>query len=212
MRRGVPRGAIAAACAVAGIGAWAQATVPVPAPTSGFVVPARNTPDAPSAVSGGRLHGQVKSGTVPLPGVTVTAQNTLTGKLFDNDGHDRRVVDDHSAERTVRDSNAICGVCAGIPRSGVECFEPRSSGRFSTDACIASGPAGASEDAQAGQVTQAIRQLAGNGAQALSLLSALTGDTEKPGGATGTSGAALPSIAGNSDFSDQSVAISGQSG
>ena len=69
------------------------------------------------------------------------------------------------------------------------------------------------EDAQAGQVQQAIRQLASNGAQALNLVSALTGDTEAQGGTTGAgSGAVLPSIAGNSEFSDQSVAISGQSG
>jgi hypothetical protein len=33
-------------------------------------------------MNGGRLHGVVMSGAVPLPGVTVTAQNTLTGKRF----------------------------------------------------------------------------------------------------------------------------------
>src|ERR1017187_7277063 len=32
------------------------------------------------AATGGRLHGVVKSGSTPLPGGTVTAQNTLTGK------------------------------------------------------------------------------------------------------------------------------------
>jgi trimeric autotransporter adhesin len=31
---------------------------------------------------GGKLHGLVKSGNTPLPGVTVTAQNTLTGKRY----------------------------------------------------------------------------------------------------------------------------------
>ncbi len=44
-------------------------------------------PGAPASassdpVAGGRLHGVVKSGNVPLPGVTVTAQNTLTGKRY----------------------------------------------------------------------------------------------------------------------------------
>ncbi len=34
------------------------------------------------AVAGGKLHGVVKSGNIPLPGVTVTAQNTLTGKRY----------------------------------------------------------------------------------------------------------------------------------
>ncbi|MGA3011169.1 MAG: carboxypeptidase regulatory-like domain-containing protein [Terracidiphilus sp.] len=58
----------------------------------------------------------------------------------------------------------------------------------------------------------AIRQMAASGALNLSLTSALGGDTESQAGPTGLSGAALPSIAGNSDFGDDSVAISGQSG
>ena len=32
--------------------------------------------------TGGKLHGTVKSGNIPLPGVTVTAQNSLTGKRY----------------------------------------------------------------------------------------------------------------------------------
>jgi len=52
---------------------WAQDAAQTPAATT----PAEATP-----VSGGRLHGVVKSGNTPLPGVTVTAQNTLTGRRF----------------------------------------------------------------------------------------------------------------------------------
>ena len=33
-------------------------------------------------IAGGKLHGVVKSGNITLPGVTVTAQNTLTGKRY----------------------------------------------------------------------------------------------------------------------------------
>ena len=59
----------------------------------------------------------------------------------------------------------------------------------------------------------AIQQLAGNGAQNLSLLSALAADTEtQASGTDAAGGAALPSSAGNSDFGGDSVAISGQSG
>jgi len=32
--------------------------------------------------SGGTIYGTVQSGNIPLPGVTVTAQNTLTGKTY----------------------------------------------------------------------------------------------------------------------------------
>src|SRR5215510_2800508 len=47
------------------------------------------TPDAPQAAApvpaavptpAGSIHGLVKSGNMPLPGVTVTASNTLTGQ------------------------------------------------------------------------------------------------------------------------------------
>ena len=37
---------------------------------------------ADPSITGGKLHGLVKSGNTPLPGVTVTAQNTLTGKRY----------------------------------------------------------------------------------------------------------------------------------
>ncbi|MGH9599390.1 MAG: carboxypeptidase-like regulatory domain-containing protein, partial [Terracidiphilus sp.] len=44
-------------------------------------------PSAPPAqvkpsIGGGKLHGVARSGKIPLPGVTVTAQNTLTGKRY----------------------------------------------------------------------------------------------------------------------------------
>ncbi|HEY0262980.1 MAG TPA: TonB-dependent receptor [Granulicella sp.] len=37
---------------------------------------------AVETAQGGRIHGTVKSGTTPLPGVSVTATNTLTGKKY----------------------------------------------------------------------------------------------------------------------------------
>jgi hypothetical protein len=45
-----------------------------PAPSAGI--------PAESVKAGGTLHGAIKSGNIPLPGVTVTATNTLTGKKF----------------------------------------------------------------------------------------------------------------------------------
>ena len=67
--------AVVAAGSVAGRAqAAAQSPAPVPAP--------QGTETQPAAVAGGKLHGTVKSGTIPLPGVTITAQNTLTGKKY----------------------------------------------------------------------------------------------------------------------------------
>jgi hypothetical protein len=56
--------------------------VQVPATPVDRLVAAPNAPDAQPTITGGKLHGHVKSGTIPLPGVTVTAQNTLTGKRY----------------------------------------------------------------------------------------------------------------------------------
>ena len=80
---------------VASAAGWAQAAqapAPAGAPAAATGAPA-SAPQAPqgqapptqapaSQSPGGRLHGVVKSGNIPLPGVTVTAQNTLTGKKF----------------------------------------------------------------------------------------------------------------------------------
>lgn len=64
--------------------AWAQAPAPEGTPAASgppvSVSAPQNSID--QAVTGGRLHGVVKSGNTPLPGVTVTAQNTLTGKRY----------------------------------------------------------------------------------------------------------------------------------
>ena len=84
MRRASPAGYVFAAC----LAAWPQAPVtqapPAQAPPSQAASTAAPPAVAPSpeTVTGGKLHGVVRSGAIPLPGVTVTAQNTLTGKRY----------------------------------------------------------------------------------------------------------------------------------
>ncbi len=59
---------------------WSQ-TVPVGQPA--VPVPAQTVPaTATAAASGGTITGTAKAGAVPLPGVGVTATNTLTGKKY----------------------------------------------------------------------------------------------------------------------------------
>ena len=70
----------------------------------------------------------------------------------------------------------------------------------------------AQQAASQGSEEQITQQMAGNAPESLSLLNALTAETDTGAGTAGVSGAALPSIAGNSDFGDESVAISGQTG
>ncbi len=201
---------------VAGMGAWAQSTPSAAAPGAVANAPdstSTSAPDAPTPVTGGKLHGYVKSGAIPLPGVTITAQNTLTGKRYSTTTD---VTGAWSLTIPQNGRYVIRTQFAAFAQGSQEALLNASSHDKAVDFQLMLASRAAQqqqrEDAQTGQVSQAIRQLAGSGAQALNLVSALAGDTETQGGATGTSGAALPSIAGNSDFSDESVAISGQSG
>ncbi|WP_433984748.1 carboxypeptidase-like regulatory domain-containing protein [Tunturiibacter empetritectus] len=63
--------------------AWGQAVPPVQpgaAPPAPDAAPAAVETPATVEASGGTISGTVKAGAVPLPGVAVTASNTLTGK------------------------------------------------------------------------------------------------------------------------------------
>jgi trimeric autotransporter adhesin len=178
------------------------------------------TPDAASAGGqasattwSGRLHGTVKSGNIPLPGVTVTAQNTLTGKRYST------TTDISGAWTLIIPQNGryvIRTQFAAFAQGAQEALLNATSRDQTIDfeLMLASRAAAREQDqdAQATQVTQAIRQMVGNGAQSLSLMSSLNGDTETQAGTGAPSGAALPSVASNSDFSEESVAISGQAG
>jgi hypothetical protein len=198
-----------------GFATWAQ--VPVQAPAQAgtpAAAPASQTLVA-QAVTGGRLHGQVKSGATPLPGVTVTAQNTLTGKRFQTttgiDGawslsipqNGRYVIRTQFAAFASASQEALLNATSHDQT-------------VSFDLMLASRATQQEQRQDQGtEVAQAIRQLAGNGAQNLNLMSALTGDADTQANQPSSqesAGAALPSIASNSDFSGDSVAISGQSG
>ena len=75
MRRLFVLAAWGLACAIG----WSQAATPG---APGGPIHASSPSGGAMPASGGMLHGRVKSGSVPLPGVTVTAQNTLTGKRY----------------------------------------------------------------------------------------------------------------------------------
>jgi trimeric autotransporter adhesin len=197
-----------------------------------LVAGAQSTP----VTTGGLVHGTVKAGNVPLPGVSIVATNTLTGQRY----------------ATVTDINGNYSMT--IPASGryvlkaeLAAFAPET--KVAVVKSPASGPSTtgppAPGSATAAPVNQqadfsltlasrvppetpqqnvagnpgqgprqagTVRRNAGAGAQNLALLAALTG-TEDAGinsGATGTT--ALPSLANNADFSTESVAVTGQAG
>jgi len=189
-----------------GVAAWSQ-------------TPA-TTPDSQTAqVTGGKLHGLVKSGATPLPGVTITAQNTLTGKRYQTT---TGITGAWTLTIPQNGRYVVRTQFAGFAQGSQEALLNASNHdqAMSFDLLLASRAAAQSAQQDQGtlatQAMQAIRQLAGNGAQNLSLMSALTGDAETQSGTqvgpAGANGAALPSVAGNSDFGSDSVAISGQAG
>jgi hypothetical protein len=169
--------------------------------------------------AGGKLHGAVKSGNIPLPGVTVTAQNTLTGKKYST------TTDISGAWSMNLPQNGryvirtqFAAFAPGSQEAVLNATNHDQPVTFALELASRVVRQQATEAASQQAGAAAIRQLAGNGAENLSLVSALAGDTEtetQAGGATnglGSAGAALPSIASNSDFGGDSVAISGQSG
>ena len=215
MGRGAAGAVFALAVCVATYGgAWAQNASPAKvaaansAPAANYGGPV--TPEAPA--SGGRLHGMVRSGKTPLPGVTVTAQNTLTGKRY---ATTTDVTGAWSLTIPLNGRYVVRTQFAAFAQGAQEAVLNASSHDQMVDFELMLATRAAQQqrqEAQANQIPQPIRQMAANGLQSLNLMNALSGDTETQGGAAGQSGAALPSAAGNSDFSDQSVAISGQSG
>jgi hypothetical protein len=181
----------------------------VPAPPSSVTSQAQPN----QAVAGGRLHGVVKSGSIPLPGVTVVAQNTLTGKRYstttDITGNWSLTIS-QNGRYVIR--TQFAAFAQGAQEALLNATIHDQSVNFALILASRAAQQEQQQEGQSAQIAQAIRQLAGNGAQSLSLLSALSSDTETQAGAASPSGAALPSVAGNSDFSDDSVAIRGQAG
>ena len=210
VRRAGAAGIVLAAC----LAAWPQApatqTPPSQAPSSPA---APDAPSSPVSVTGGTLHGVVKSGTIPLPGVSITAQNTLTGKRYSTTSditgawqmkiplNGRYVIRTQFAAFALGSQEAVLNATSHDQTVNFELI--LSSRQAALDQQQAN---------QQGNVAAAVRQLAGNSPENLNLLNTLTADTDTGAGTAGASGAALPSIAGNSDFSDESVAITGQAG
>jgi hypothetical protein len=216
MRRVDLRGVLATGMVMAGcLAGLAQTSPPAAVPQAPVA--------ATDAVTGGKLHGVVKSGNTPLPGVTVTAQNTLSGKrvatMTDTSGawsltlaqNGRYVVRTQFAGFAQGSQEARFSA-AGSGQPGQEAANRDVVLNF--DLMLASRAAAAEQqqEQQSTQAAQAIRQLATSGAQSLSLAGALSDGTENQAGTGGAAGAALPSIASSGDFGGDSVAINGQAG
>jgi trimeric autotransporter adhesin len=181
----------------------------------GPAVTSASSQSAPAVSTGGVLHGVIKSGNIPLPGVAVTATNTLTGKRFatttDITGawsmsipqNGRYVIRTEFAAFAASTHEALLNAASHDQTVNFE---------LSLASRAAQQNAREEQQGQAQQVAQAMQQLGVNGAQSLSLVNSLASGTDAAEGGTSATGAALPGAATSSTFSTDSVAVNGQSG
>src|ERR1039458_4773581 len=198
-------GIVVAGC----VAAWAQA----PAPAAAAQTPASQVQQL-QAATGGTLHGVVKSGGTPLPGVTVTAQNTLTGKRF---SATTEITGAWSLKIPQNGRYVIRTQFAGFAPGSQEAVLNAASHdqTVNFELMLASRAADqqqqqARQESEEGPEAQAIRQLAASGAQNLGLVRS-DGDVRVQagfagGGATAAAGAA--GIRGRSAGASHSPACS----
>lgn len=191
-----------------------------PAPTDSAAPAPSQTPTAPApapsapAPASFEISGTVKSGKTPLPGVTVTAANTLTGKKY-------------SVATALDGSYRFSGLSRGryVVRVEFMAFAPQTqeivlkpdtpSGKFDAELILAS------RQAEQSPAASAIAAIAGGrGFQSLSLensLSALDGGAANGAAASGAGASAsdiatLPMGGAGADATNESVSISGAQG
>jgi trimeric autotransporter adhesin len=196
-----------------GMAAWPQSLPPRAGPVGTPVTVPRG-----EAVTGGRLHGVIRSGKIPLPGVAVTAQNTLTGKRYSTTTDIRGA---WSMTIPQEGRYVIRTQFAAFAMAAEEALLSATGRDHTVDFQLTLASRVAAEERQQARDSaatardpenQGFQQLDGNGAGYLTPISSPGGDADAGVSATGAAGAALPSAATDSAFSDDSVAVSGQSG
>ena len=165
MRRAATRWTVAASVFVAAISALGQSAAPLAMPTSSTPAGVAGNQSKPSdAVAGGKLHGVVKSGNIPLPGVTVTAQNTLTGKRYstttDITGAWSMSIP-QNGRYVVR--TQFAAFAAGAQEALLNAATHDQTVNFALMLASRAAAQAQQEEGQSSQAEQALRQLAGNG-------------------------------------------------
>jgi hypothetical protein len=201
-------------------------TASAPAPTAQAASPA-TTPTvapAPVAAQGGTIHGVVvagaagKPGGIPLPGVAITATNTLTGKKYststDIDGqfamkiprNGRYVVRVELAGFAAATQEVILtGAEVQAAAQGITIAEKPTN--FGMELASRAAAAEAKQSAATSSATLA------RGTQNLSLSAGgETTDVTAGGGNSGTTMPTLSGVADSAEASNDSVTVSGQSG
>ncbi len=180
-----------------------------------------------SSAAGGTIAGVIKSGQTPLPGVNVTAKNTLTGKQYvtatDSHGAFALHIDADGRYVVRADFAAFAGATkevllhggAQAPATDFSLLLASRQEQLEQAEARRAAVQGPGAQGQGARGTDGARQggtrqyTGGQGAQNLGLMAGALGAIAA---GADTGGAALPSAAGSSDFSTESVNVNGQSG
>lgn len=194
------------------------------APASGAPVgSAATTSQAPVAASGGILRGTVKAGTVPLPGVAVTATNTLTGKRYatttDVTGAYRMAIPRNGRYVVKTELTAFATETQEVllNAAGENGGKPEQVADFGMQLASRASQQSATETAAAGSLAGTVTRggAGASGMQSLSILSG-TGDAADASSGAMNAGAQLPSLggigAGDAGAGQDAVTVSGQMG
>lgn len=172
--------------------------------------PTQDLPTGPTAATtlgGGLILGTVKFGSIPVPGASVTATNTLTGRKYATTTDVAGAYKMSIAQNGRYVLRVELAAFAAVTKEAVlNATVHDQTANFAL--ILASRAQQQDEREDASQPSKSIRQYAG-GEQSLSLSGSPSGligagtDTVNPG-------AQLPSMAGDSDLSSESVAVSGR--
>lgn len=187
---------------------------------------------ATATAQGGTIKGTVMAGAVPLPGVAVTATNTLTGKKYttttDVTGayamsvprNGRYVVKTELMGFASVTQEVLINASSengGLPQQ-TAAFKMDLASRVTPDTTTGTTVATAGETGTAAQsraTTRSTVARVGRGTQSLTVENNQNADTSDATAGQGSSGAELPSLASTGDdaaASSESIAVSGQQG
>ena len=203
-------------CAVAAGLAQAPATAPSEAPaTTPAQAPAVAPPQPPSAAvapavpRGGTIRGSAKAGAIPLPGVAITATNTLTGKKYatstDLNGNYAMTIP-RTGRYVVR-----AELVAFAPVTNEVKLTAEAADQTAVFALELASRAAQAEAKASATSTAGLAAAVGRGLQSLSVTGFGEGALDASSGAA-PSGASIPTLAGLGDATGDSVAVSGQTG
>ncbi|HZD46581.1 MAG TPA: carboxypeptidase-like regulatory domain-containing protein, partial [Acidobacteriaceae bacterium] len=210
--------ALAALLGTVPLCAWPQSTSATQPPVTSQAPQVPQAPPAPSVAAGGTVAGVIKSGQTPLPGVSVTAKNTLTGKQYvtatDSHGAFTLHIGEDGRYVVRAEFAAFAGATKEVLLHGGSAAGGAAVPQTDFSLILASRQqqieqAEARRGTGQGSSGGPRQYMAGQGAQNLGLLAGALGAVAA-GGETG--GTALPSGAGNNDISTESVTVNGQSG